>query len=81
MKQEIVCSSCRKELRELFPTDTPYPMEHVKFVDGRAKADYLCDQCGDEILPFQHCTAFSIWADHGTQSYYEWEDKYVEVIQ
>ena len=77
MKRQIVCVPCRKALRKLFPTDTPYPQEHVKFVDGKAKDEFLCDSCGEAIFLAQECTAVTFWADHGAQPYSEWEGDYV----
>lgn len=73
MKQEIVCEKCRPELRALFKTDTPYPGEHVKFVDGKARETFICDQCGQLIKAKDNCTAFSSWADYGGIPYYNWE--------
>lgn len=73
MKREIVCITCREKLLKLFPTDKPYPLEHVKFVDGIAKKGFVCDQCGREINEAENCTACSIWADYGGVPYFEWE--------
>ena len=77
MKREIVCSKCRGELIKLFPTDSPYPMEHIKFVDGKARKEFICDNCGFNINTTENCTAMSIWADHGRVPYIEWEPEYL----
>lgn len=78
MKQAIVCEKCRVELRTLFPTDTPYSGEHVKFVDGKARNNFVCDWCGQPVGAGSNCTAFSSWADYGGVPYYDWESKYIE---
>ena len=80
MKQEIVCPSCKVGLRKLFPTDKPYLGENVKFVQGKALKSYVCDQCACPIEKGDDCFAFSIWADHGAQPYYEWEKEFIEPI-
>jgi len=77
MKQEILCPECQTSSRALFKSDTPYPGEHVKYVPGLAKAQYVCDHCGKIILKNDPCCAFSIWADHGRQPYYRWESGYI----
>ena len=80
MKKEIVFPKCRTELRELFPTDTPHPREHVKFVDGTARYDFICDSCSIPIPKTRECTAFTIWADHGADPYAPWEPGYLFVL-
>jgi hypothetical protein len=80
MKQEIACPTCTDELHKLFPTATPFPGEHVKFVPGLALSDYMCDQCGAPIDQGKPCTAFSISSDHGAQPYYKWEHEYVSEV-
>jgi len=77
MKREIVCGKCREELIKLFPTDNPYPLEYIKFVDGKARKEFFCDQCGREINKEENCTAVSIWADYGGVPYTEWEPDYL----
>ena len=77
MKQEIVCPKCKDGLRKLFPTDNPYPGEHIKFLKGKALKDYVCDDCAVDIKKDEKCFAFSIWADHGAQPYYPWEKDYI----
>jgi hypothetical protein len=77
MKQEIICKECLPNLQTLFPTDNPYPGEHVKLVEGKAKNNFICDQCGKEIVAEDKCVAFSVWADYGGVPYYNWEGKYL----
>ena len=77
MKREILCPKCQEKVRKLFPTDTPYPDEHVKFVVGTAKRDFICDNCTTPIFISEDCCAFTIWADHGRQPYKEWEHDYL----
>lgn len=78
MKREILCPDCKKELRKTFPSDTPYPGEHVKFVEGKALNEYVCDQCDKEIHIGDPCFAFSSWADYGGIPYYEWEGEFIQ---
>lgn len=81
MKQQIVCMDCKKTLRSLFPTDTPYPGEHVKFIDGKALDKYHCDHCDKDINVGDECCAHSIWADHGGQPYYSWEKDFIDITE
>ena len=76
MKREIFCAGCSLEMRDLFPTNEPYPGEHVKFEVGLAKEEYICDYCGKVIQPGQTCVAYSNWVDHG-QLYQPWEHDYI----
>lgn len=77
MKRQIVCMPCKKDLQKLFPTNTPYPGEHVKFCDGNALEKYICDNCNDDINFNDPCCAHSIWADYGGQPYYAWEAEFI----
>jgi hypothetical protein len=61
----------------LFPTATPFPGEHVKFVNGKAKDNFICDQCGCSIKANDNCIAMSTWADYGGIPYRKWEDEYL----
>jgi len=79
MKQEILCLTCKGVLRKLFPTDTPYSGEHVKFVDGQAIKDFICDYCGKKINKDANCCAFSIWAEYHGIPYYPWESEYLNL--
>ena len=79
MKQQVICMECRAELRKLFPTDAPYPGEHVRFVEGIALRDYVCDHCGNAIGKGNDCCAHSIWADHGRVPYYPWEEEFIHI--
>jgi len=79
LKQEIVCVICKDKLKKLFPNDTPFPGEHVKFVSGTANKNYICDHCGKQINENKNCWAFSIWAENSLAGYYEWEKEYLEL--
>jgi len=79
MKQQIICVRCQKELRELHQSDEPYPGEHLKFVEGEALRRFLCDHCNHDILEYEDCFAYSIWADHSGQPYYEWENQFIKI--
>jgi hypothetical protein len=80
MKRDILCNKCAKDRREQYPTDTPYPEEHIKFVHGTARGDMLCDGCTyrTEIKKGEECCAFSSWADYGGIPYNEWEHEFIE---
>jgi len=77
LKREILCEKCKAKLRKLFPTDHPYPGEHVKFVSGKSRDNCICDYCGAEIHAGDPACAFSIWADRGADPYREWESLYI----
>jgi hypothetical protein len=89
MKREILCMNCATErskrhglvhLPELQTIVDPFPMEHVKYVRGRAKTDFFCDTCTTEI-PIKkgdECFAVSTWADYGGIPYFEWEGGFIE---
>jgi hypothetical protein len=80
MKQQIVCPVCEPRLKRLFPTENPYPGEHVKFVKGLARQSYFCDHCGGDIPIYAPCCAHSIWSDHGAQPYSPWENDYISPL-
>lgn len=80
MKREILCPECFVKMRKLFPTDTPYPGERVKFVPGRALYGFNCDSCGNNIKEASPCNAVSIWADYGGVPYSEWENNYIKEV-
>ena len=77
MKQEMLCQHCAADTRKLFPTDNPYPGEHVKFVPGKARTWLRCDSCGEGLSTDTVCTAFSVWADYGGIPYYPWEKDFI----
>ncbi len=88
MKREILCTECaekriknfgmEKSGASIFTAD-PYPQEHVKLVQGKAVQPFICDYCAVDIMPEEKCFASSIWADHGAQPYYEWEDEFITI--
>lgn len=80
MKRQILCKNCGEKFKKLFPIKSPYPGEYVKFITGKALNDYLCDYCSINIKKSDECIAHSIWADYDEQSYYKWEDKFIEII-
>lgn len=79
MKRQIICKSCQYKTKKRFPSDNPYPGEYLKFVEGTAKHPMICDDCGTPIIREEECCAFTIWADHGRQPYYEWEGEYLNL--
>ena len=79
MKREILCSICEPESRKLFPVESPYPGEHVKFVSGNSLIQCRCDSCGHDIKVGEKVCALSMWADYGGQPYFEWEDEYIDL--
>jgi len=54
-----------------------YPGEHVKFVDGIATNNWVCDSCSAAIVKGKFCTAFSTWVDYGDAPYYPWEKEFI----
>ena len=80
MKRQVLCPECSKKTRDLFPTDTPYPGEFVKFVVGNALAFMNCDSCNGDIKPGAACVAVSIWADHGGIPYFAWEHNFITLL-
>lgn len=76
MKQEIICEECKPMLEKIANECKKYG-ETGEFVHGKAKDDFLCDQCGKRV-PFGHpCWAVSILTS--TQTKIEgWEDRYIE---
>jgi hypothetical protein len=73
MNKQIICETCYIDVRNRYPTDSPYPGEHIKLVHGLALNDYICDLCG-AILPVGcDCTAYTIW----TNDYAPWEECYI----
>lgn len=83
MKREILCPKCAISTRKRFPTDTPYPGEHIRFVHGTALKNYICDGCTEKhyIQEGAPCTAFSIWADYGGEPYRQWEDEFIKITK
>ena len=86
MKREILCMSCVPKPMglKLMHTEAgdpmlvnPYPGEHQKVIKGRAKKQYICDRCGNDIYEETECVASSIWADYGGIPYYPWETAYI----
>ncbi|HBF42343.1 MAG TPA: hypothetical protein DDW42_01695 [Desulfobacteraceae bacterium] len=78
MKQEILCMECGDELKR---TIKKYPGESYLFKEGKAIDDFLCDQCGNEIVPGSQCYAFSLWSVMGAIPYYPWEGEYITEVQ
>lgn len=86
MKREILCLTCIPKPMGLKLMNSPagdpvlvdpYPGEHQKVLKGIAKAQYICDRCGDTILKGTECIASSIWADYGGIPYHPWENEYI----
>ena len=77
MTREILCPDCRKQTRKMFPTNNPYPNEHIKLVDGEAKDNFVCDHCNTPILIGMDCTAFSIWSTM-RGGYFPWEHDFIQ---
>jgi hypothetical protein len=76
MKQEILCyPACSNRARAKFPTDNPSPGDHVSFIKGMAKKDFICNCCFRPIGAADDCCAFSIWADG--QEKPDWEKEFI----
>jgi hypothetical protein len=82
MKQEILCKECALKIRERFPTNNPFPGEHIMFVKGVAKTDMKCDGCHElkELKTGEEVYAFSLWTDYEGIPYYPWENKYITLL-
>lgn len=52
----------------MFPSDTPYPGEHVRLTPGTAQRAFVCDVCNGPIRPGQNVVAFSVWTDRSPGS-------------
>jgi hypothetical protein len=76
MKRQILCPECAKRTRALFPTDNPYPGEHVRFVVGNAKMVFVCDTCNKELRKNAPCVAVSMWHED-RNPWYAWEQDYI----
>lgn len=76
MKRSILCKPCEDEHHILFPTESPYPGEYVKFVSGESKKNMVCDFCAIPIKKGDYCCAFSGYTDN--TPYFEWEEEYIK---
>lgn len=79
MKREIICVNCAIDQKELFPSSNPYPGEYVRFIEGAALRDYICDLCAARIEHTDKCYAFSIYTDQ--RPYRGWEQDYIKIAQ
>lgn len=75
MKRDILCIPCEEIHRSLFPVESPYPGEYVKFKPGKAKHKMNCDYCALPIKKDSPCCAFSVYTDK--RPYFEWEGEYI----
>lgn len=76
MKRDILCKACEEVHRTLFPTESPYPGEYVKFIYGEAKKKMTCDCCAMTIKKGDNCCAFSVYTDD--RPYLTWEEDYIK---
>lgn len=81
MVRKILCKECEAKSRKLFPNESPYPGEHIKFVSGKANMMYICDDCVAPIFKNDEICAFSIFTDYGGIPYYSWEEEYLISIK
>lgn len=77
MIRKILCKKCEVESKLLFPNESPYPAEHIKFVPGIIKRACFCDNCDKRIHTKEEVCAFSIFTNEGEIPYFEWEDEYL----
>jgi hypothetical protein len=75
MVRKIECKKCEAASKKMFPTESPYPGEHVKFVTGTANKNMICDHCGKRITKDEVVCAFSIFTDR--TPYMPWEEEFV----
>ena len=80
MKREILCPVCTDKVRSWFPSDNPYPGEHVKFYPGKAKKAFICDLCSELITLDEDCTAFTAWAVGQGIPYHPWESDFIRRV-
>lgn len=78
MRRMILCLDCRADAQEAYKTDVLEQDEHVKYVAGKAKQNFLCDTCGCEIKAQYPCCAFSNWSDYSGLPYYNWESDFID---
>jgi len=76
MKAEIICEACKPAIEEIVENCKKYG-ESGEFVHGKARDDYLCDQCGEEVLEGHTCWAVTILGSRQNKPGV-WEDKYIE---
>ena len=76
MKQEILCKHCAREARKISQSAKSYPEEYIKFKDGSARRNFICDGCGALIFAKADCTAFSMWSRNIPG--YNWESRYIK---
>lgn len=81
MKREILCNGCAKSIKKLFPSEEPFPGEHVKFVEGKAINEYRCDECSCDIKTGTNCVTFSCWTDYSKAKYFPWEEYFIEIAE
>lgn len=81
MKREIYCMKCKKIVKDAIDAGGSLPPgEHVKYVDGKALDNMVCDFCNIAIYEGQICTAFSIYID-GQAPYEPWEHESIKVLE
>jgi len=76
MKQEILCKNCTREARKIFQSAKSYHGEYIKFENGSARRNFICDGCGALIFAKADCTAFSMWSRNIPG--YNWESRYIK---
>jgi len=76
MKQEILCRNCTREARKIFQSAESHPGEYIKFENGSARRNCICDGCGVLIFAKGNCTAFSMWSR--CIPGYNWESRYIK---
>ncbi len=75
MKRDIACEKCSLKYHG-YPASNEGPEERVKKVKGTAMSHYNCDSCNAEINKGDNCVAISVFSDRN--SYFVWEDEYIE---
>lgn len=76
MKREVLCVDCAREMRALFPTDSPYPGEFVRFVAGDLNRYAACDHCCGALHPKMRGVCISIYTIE--RPYFSWENDFLE---
>ena len=76
MTRKILCSECAEGIRKIV---AKFPDEELIEFEGMAKNDFICDDCGKEILAGIHCYAMTIISSNMQQPYRSWESEFIKI--
>lgn len=78
MKREIYCMKCKDRIQGVIDTSKLPAGEHVKYVDGKALKQVMCDFCSKDIHAGWFCCCFSNYID-GHAPYIPWEHDFIKI--